>query len=504
MKAVSPITLLTLAALAACAADTPAPASDPGAPKAAPTPAGNIVVSLPQSTPRPPFPFSPRDDAFLDEIEHATFRYFWEAVDPTSGMVPDRTGAKAVSTAGLGYQLTAFAIGAQRGYVTKDEARARAIKILRLLEANPHNRKAGVFFHFVESTNAGPTTHGYEATASTIDSALLFAGMLTASSYFGGEVAAIADRLFADADWTFYVSGDEARPYERGYISLGWKPKDKSDPTGDGTLMPFYWADAGDEQLLVNFLAEAAPVGAHRPDPTIYYRLRRRLGTYQDIGPFVWFPWSGAMFTNVFAHLWIDYAAMGIDDPSAHDVDCRPRVDWWANSYMAAEMQRRKAIENPQGIPTLGPNAWAMTACDSAKGYSVPGLFPTPLPMPGCRPKFDYTTQMPQDDYGDGTIAPYGAGMTVIFQPSHAIAALRHYRSLKGPGGQPLVWREDRGFVDSFNSATGWVATDCVAIDQGALLLAIENARSGFVWDQFHTHRFVAGAMERLGLQRSR
>ena len=504
MKAVSSITVVALAVLAACGAEAPAPGADPASQAEAPVTVGEMVVSLPQSTPRPPFSFAPEDDALLDEIEHATFRYFWEAVDPASGMVPDRTGAKAVSTAGLGYQLAAFAIGAERGYITKDEARARTLKILRELEANPHNRKAGVFFHFVDPSDAGPTTHGYETTASTIDSGILFAGMLTASSYFGGEIATIADRLFAEADWTFYVSGDEAKPFERGYISLGWKPKDKHDPTGEGTLLPFYWADSGDEHLLVSFLAAAAPDEAHRPDPNIYYRLRRRLGQYEDIGPLVWFPWSGALFTNVFAHLWIDYAAMGVDDPEARGIDCRPRVDWWANSVMAAQMHRRKAIEAARRVPTLGPDAWGMTACDSAKGYSVPGVFPDPLPMPGCRPEFDFTTQTPRDDYGDGTVAPYGAGMAVILTPRESIEAMRHYRSLKNADGTPVVWRSDLGFLDSFNSATGWVASDRVAIDQGALLLAIENARSGFVWEQFHAHRFVSGAMDRLGLTRGR
>ncbi len=201
---------------------------------------------------------------------------------------------------------------------------------------------------------------------------------------------------------------------------------------------------------------------------------------------------------------------MGVDDPAAHGVEHRPRVDWWANSAMATAMHRAKAIENPKGLPTLGPNAWGLTACDAASGYMVPGLFPDPLPMPGCRPDFDYAAFDPEDNWGDGTVAPYGAGMALMFSPQEALAALRHYRSLTDESGRPLVWRDPRaalavtGFMDSFNLGTMWVAPEQVAIDQGPLMLSIENARTGFLWERFHSHQFVRGGMDRLGLARDR
>jgi hypothetical protein len=129
--------------------------------------------------------------------------------------------------------------------------------------------------------------------------------------------------------------------------------------------------------------------------------------------------------------------------------------------------------------------------------------------MPGARPEFDFSTHRPDDDYGDGTLAPYGAGASILFDPAASIAAMRSYQALEGPGGVPLVWRDPRpgtgyGFLDAFNLDGPWAALDCVAIDQGPLLLAIENARTGLVWDLFHAHPAVRAGMKRLRLDRSR
>lgn len=495
------LTAAALATLLIAACDQHPPSTHAQTDDPSPTPLRQATITLPPDTPRPPFDFADRDEALLDEITAATLRYFTSEIDPDTGMVFDRTSANVISVAGVGFQLGALAIGAERELLDRKDANEHTLRILTALDENPTNRKHGLFFHYLQPGTAAPTTQAYETLVSTIDSAILFAGMVVASSYFGGDVAAIADRLVADADWTPFISGDEANPGERGFISLGWKPSDTADPTGAGAILPFYWVDSGDEHLLVNFLAVAAPNDAHRPDPDIYYRLRRRLGAHNDIGPFVWFPWSGALFTNVFAHLWIDYAAMPPDDPGAHGVANRPRVDWWANSAMAIDMHRAKAIENPRALPTLGPNAWGLTACDSRDGYLVPGLFPTPIPMPGARPDLDFAAYTPTDNWGDGTLAPYAPAMAIMFRPEHALAALRHYRSLTDAQGDPLVWRDDLGFLDSFNLDGPWVAHDRVAIDQGPLLLAIENARTGFLWRQFHAHPFVRGAMDRLGLE---
>ena len=492
-------------------------ASEPARqPSEEPPRASDIVIQAPSGIRRPPFKFNPDDARLLDEIEHAAFAYFWKAAAPETGMIPDRTSKSTVSIAGVGFELSALPIGVERGWVSRDEARQRAELILRSLSANPDNRKAGMFYHFLDPRTAGQPKEAYERAVSTIDSALFFAGAITASSYFGGEVARLADRLVSEADWSFFVArandsrvrGGPPALYEVGFISLSWRPDDPAKPSGEGKLSPYYWLDSGDEHRLVTFLAVCAPDPAHRVPPRTYYGLRREVGSYADTGPFVWFPYSGALFTYFFAHCWIDYSALGPDDPASQGVANRARVDWWENSRRAARMHRLKAIENPAGVPTLGPDAWGLTASDVPNGYGVPGLYPTHMSLKDERPDFDFGVFDVKDDFGGGTVAPYGAGCAIMFDPEHALSALHHYRDLKRPDGSGLVWHDPSnggyGFQDAYNEGTGWVSSDCVAIDQGPLILAIENARTGLVWRLFHAHPSVREGLRRLGLVRER
>lgn len=455
------------------------------------------------ATPVPPYSFSDADAALLEDVQHGCFNFFWNACDPATGMVHDRTSKTVISVAGVGFQLTAIPIGVEHGWITREQGAERVSRILKSLLDNPRNRKAGLYFHYLEPGTAGLSEAGYEHVVSTIDSAILFAGVITTGEYFGGEIGASAERMFAEADWRFFVPKDEEveKPSERGCVSLGWKPDRSEDPTGPGRLLPFYWVDSGDEHRLVAFLGACAPKAEHRLPPEMYYRLRRALGRDGNSEPFVWFPWSGALFTAFFAHCWIDHAHMGADDPGAFGRSCRPRVDWWENSRRIVAMHRRKALENPMNLPTFGEHAWGLSACDGPSGYIVPGLFPTLMPMPGCTPEMDFSAYQPQDNFGDGTVAPYAAGSAIIFEPAAATAALRHYRSLNRAEGEPMLWRDPDtggyGFQDSFRS-DGWVAPDCVAIDQGPLIALIENARSGKVWRWFNGAGAVKRGKERL------
>ncbi|MFI4896850.1 MAG: glucoamylase family protein [Phycisphaerales bacterium JB059] len=476
---------------------------------ASPRPESLVVITDHAQHPRPPFDLPPSDVELLDEIQRASFRLFWDAVSPETGMVYDRTSSDVVSVAGVGFQLAALPVGVERGWITQTEGRRRALQILRALEDEPSNRKAGLFYHFLEPHDASPRRVGAELVVSTIDSAVLFSGMLCAGMYFEGEVRQIADRLFANADWTFFLQdpGAEAPPGE--FVSLGWRPADDTDPTGPGALIPYSWIDSGDEHRLVTFMGVAAPNPEHRLPPQTYFSLRRQLGVHERVGEMVWFPYSGALFTAFFAHCFIDYAHMGVDNPGELTDLPRSPVDWWENSRRIVQLHRARARENPEGLPTLGEHAWGLTACDGPDGYLVPGVYPERLDPPGLVSGRDFSTYRPTPRWGGGTVAPYGAGASVMFDPEHAIAALRFYRGLTRADGTPLVWRDPAaggyGLADSFNlGAPGegpWVADDDVAIDHGPMLLGIENARSGLVWTLYSSHPAVRAGEDRLGLR---
>lgn len=474
--------------------------------------AASLTIEPGDATKRPPFAFSATDKALLDEIGHATFNYFWKSVSPETAMVYDRTGSDVISAAGVGFQLATLPIGAERGWVSHEDAQARTLKILRTLEAALTNRKAGLFYHFLNPHDASPRRVGAELTVSTVDSALLFSGMLAAGQYFGGESAEIADRLFADADWSFFLGQPDRSGAPQGrFISLGWKPTSDADPTGDGELIPYYWIDSGDEHRLVTFLAVCAPNPDHRVDPKVYWNLRRRIGYHEGVGHMVWFPYSGSLFTAFFAHCFIDYASLGTDDPAAAGVEHRARVDWWENSRRTVGLHRSLAIANPHRYPTLGPDAWGLSACDGPTGYIVPGLFPESVEMIGATPNDDFSTYQPQQNWGGGVVATYAAGTSIMFEPKLAMRALQNYRTLVTAEGELGVWRggppEGRGLADAFTlDARGrvdWSASDLLAIDQGPMLLGIENARSGLIWRLFMADPAIADGVERLGLHAS-
>lgn len=456
---------------------------------------------------RPPFAFAPEDEELLTEIQRGCFNFLWNEVDPVTGMVRDRTGANFMSVAGVGYQLGGIVVGESRGWVTREEAEARTLRIVRALHANPDNRPGGVFYHFLKPGTAGPSGGAYEQVASTIDSAILFAGLLTASAHFGGEVAELADKLVAEANWTAFVEREHERPYEQGFVSLGWEKPSGADAEFEEGLLHYTWADAGDEQRLIYFLSQASPIEAHRLTPETYYRPRRTLGEVPGEGEVVWFPWSGALFTAFFAHCWIDYAAMGTDDPAAFGVQHRRPTDWWENSRRLVQLHRQRATDPNRPFKSFGEHVWGLSACDGETGYLVPGHFPRLAGHQLGEPDVDHLTINQPDDWRDGTVAPYAAGCAILFEPEASLGALRNYRRLAAEG-VPELWADPAaggyGFADSFrmNDAgdVEWVAQDRVAIDAGPMLICIENARTGLVWRTFGEHPFVRTAYGSLGL----
>lgn len=488
-----------------------------------PVDASKLVIAADPSIPRPPYSFSEDDAAFLTSVQHGCFNFLWNAGDPATGMVPDRSSIKTVSVAGVGFQLSALPVGVKYGWITPEQALERTDLILTSLMRDPAIRSYGLFQHYIDGVTAGRHGDSLEQTVSTIDSAILFAGVLTISSYLHNDpafannpdatrVANLADTIFTGANWRPFVSGDWARPHERGYVSLGYQP-DKETPTGHGRMLPYFWADSGCEHRLVTFLGVCAPDESHRLDPTMYYRLRRPLGVYK-LGtspmdplsePMVYLPFSGALFTNQFSHVWLDYAKLGPDKPGDWGMIHRASVDWWENSRRLTKMQMD--VSKASGRFPMG--GWGLTASDAPSGYAVPGMYPTRLPMKGAATEFDYSTFVPANDMGDGTLAPYGAGCAILFYPKEAVAALRTYRKIAE--ARKELWNDPAnggyGFQDSFNPVyqkDTWVAPDVVSIDAGPLILMIENARSGQVQQLFMQHPFVKDGLKRLKLEETK
>lgn len=406
---------------------------------------------------RPSARFSGADERFLDVLQRKAFLYFQEQTDPRTGLTKDRAGnfgsgdRGIASMAATGFGLTGLTIAERRGWISREEAYARALTTLRHLryrQAHEH----GWFHHFVDAATGEPSPN---AEVSSIDTALLLAGALTAGSHFAGtEVDRLARELYERVDFPWMMTDGGAKPESRT-LSMGWTSKG---------FIEARWNAYSEHQILY-ILGLGSPT---HPLPAEAWRAWTRPGK----GPLT--QASGPLFTHQYSQLWLDLR--GWKDEGQ---------DYFANSAKAAREHRKAAIAAQKEFKTYGPNCWGLTACDGPEGYKAYGAYPNAL-------------------IHDGTIAPAAAGGSTAHTPELSVAALRFMKEKYGD----RIWGR-YGFADAFNAdprwkerfnAPGlWRSPDAVGIDQGAILLAVENARSGGVWAEFMRTEHARRAFEKIG-----
>src|SRR5262245_26650667 len=247
--------------------------------------ADDAIVASKESAATWEYRFSPEDEVLLNDVEHGCFEYLWKEVGSPAKLAKDKTSDTICSTAAVGFQLSSLPIGIKRGWITQAEGKERALTVLRALVERKDNKKFGIYLHFIDSDNGGlpdfsKTKYHYELTASTVDHALLQAGAMTAASYFGGEVARLADKLAADADWRAMF--DE----KAGYLSMGWQAESDRGVDGPGKLHANHWEWCSDEERLIYFVAVGSPDAKHALEPASYYRLKRVVKRHADMPPY--------------------------------------------------------------------------------------------------------------------------------------------------------------------------------------------------------------------------
>jgi hypothetical protein len=256
---------------------------------------------------------------------------------------------------------------------------------------------------------------------------------------------------------------------------------------GPGKLLNAHWRFASDEERLVAFLAVGAPEG-HAVGPAVYYRLERIVKQHGDLPPYV-VSWNGSMFTYFFSHAWIDYRHLAADDPGQFGAS-GPEVDWFENSRRATLTHRERCIEASDEFANFAENRWGLAPCEFRDDYLVAEVKPN---------------VSDRDDWRGAILPPYGAGSAIMFTPAESLAALREYRSLNGSDGKPLAWDDPSaggyGFMDSLSLDPPHGHATRLGIDQGPLLLSIENARTGLIWRLFMQHEAAKRAIERLQLR---
>lgn len=405
--------------------------------------------------------FSQSDDAFLEDLSRRAYSYFVEQADPHTGLVLDRARAdgsphdethrNVASIAATGFGLTALCIAAERGWTSRSDARGRLRSALKFF-ADRATHEHGWFYHWMDYKSG---ERRWESEISSIDTALLLAGVLTARQCFGEdpEIVRLATKIYKRIDFKWMLNGDPL------LLSHGWKPE-------TGFLRPRW--DTYSEDTILYLLAIGSPT--HSISPRSWYALWRDRYRYEGHSYFTSI--GVPLFMHQYAHAWIDFR-------QRREVK-GDHINYFENSINATLAHRAFCINLAGDFPKFGPNMWGITASDSAKGYVVWG-------------------GPPRDPQIDGTIVPSASGGSLMFMPELSLAALK---TMRERFGNQIYGRY--GFIDAFNPDTGWVDRDVIGINLGITLLSAENARTGNVWHWFMKNREIPRAMELIGLRRER
>ena len=416
------------------------------------------------------------DDELLDRFQRAAFGYFVEQANPENGLGADtsRAGAPA-SIAVTGFALSCYPIGVERRWMTRAAAAARTLATLRFFWNSQQSKAAdatgyrGFFYHFLDMQTGRRV---WQSELSLIDTTLLLAGILVASVYFSAdtpverEIRHCADELYRRCDWQWARGGGVT-------VRQGWKPK--------GGFLHYGW-EGYSEATLLYVLGLASPSHPLPPDSFEAWTATYQWENLYDTE----FLYAGPLFIHLFSLAWIDFA--GIRDRFMHEKDS----DYFENSRRATLVQREYARRNPHGFLGYGKDCWGLSASDGPGGQS--------LRLGGrTRRFFGYAARGVPYGPDDGTLSPCAALASLPFAPDLALAALRHVCAC-----YPEILRESRlpgGFNPTLpgDSPAGWVCADQFGLDQGIVVMMIENHRSGLIWRLMRRCPYIETGLRRAG-----
>ena len=427
---------------------------------------------------------SASDKQFLDTLQYKTFLYFLNEINPENGLVKDRsTEASPASMAAVGFALPVWGIGAEHKWITREEAARLTLNLLKFLINSNQSTDAlatgykGFYYHFIDMKNG---KRFWKCELSTIDTGLLLAGIRFAVQYFSqnneteNEIRTLGNKVTEIVDWNFSAIPDTEKLYP-GTISMWWDPENGLGNTG--------WVGYNEALIMQVIAAGSGFTGAEKAYKMWlkYYEFSE---PYKGFGHYVFPP----LFGHQYSHMFIDFR--GIYDAKNREAG----FDYFENSRRAAYTQYnyfKENVNNRKGYDTL---CWGLTACDGpgskyntddqkyyeyeARGTSGPGKTPV----------------------DDGTIAPTAAASSIVFTPEIVIPALKNMFDKYGSRG---LWGK-YGFKDAFNPALDWYASDYLGIDQGPIIIMIENYRSGLVWKYCMNDEIIKKGMQRLGFVKTK
>ena len=416
----------------------------------------------------------------FDRLARATFRYFWELANPENGLVPDSTKKgypSSITATGLG--LSCLVVAAERRWIPRAKAAERTKTTLRTFWYGPKGNELhaighrGFFYHYLEME----TGHrSWQSEVSTIDTTFLLAGALACGLYFDRddeverEIRALADALYRRADWRWALA--------RGAnVSHGWTPEQG--------FLKLRWHGYS-EALLLYALALGSPTF---PIPASAYRTWTTTYKWKKIYGEE-FLYAGPLFIHQLSHVWIDFR--GIQDAFMRG----KRSDYFENSRRATLVQQRYAVRNPRGFRGYGEHIWGISASDG------PG--PAGLRVDGEQRQFwDYRARGVPWGPDDGTLTPWAVAASLPFEPRLVAETLeeidRRYPEMSSEMGYKCSFNPT--FVDSKSRTKGWISAGHYGLDQGPVVLMIENYRSELLWRLMRGCPYLVRGLRRAGFR---
>lgn len=401
------------------------------------------------------------DDELLDEVQRQTFRYFWDFAHPVSGMARERSnrayhyGEEVVTTGGTGFGVMATVVAVHRGWITRDSAARHLLKMVKFLaKADSYH---GVFPHWLHGKTGKTIPFSRKDDgADLVENAFLFQGLLTARQYFDAknplesELRNRINWLWSEIEWNWFTKGGEEVLYWH------WSPN-------NGWAMNFPLR--GFNECLITYVL-AASSERYPVSPAVYHRGWAQSNFFKNGKSFfgielpLGFDYGGPLF---FSH----YSFLGLSPKGLKD----QYADYWKQNRNHTLINRAYCISNPKNFKGYGENCWGLTASDNHEGYNA---------------------HSPDNDLG--VITPTAALSAFPYTPEYSMQALRHFYYTLGD----KIWSE-YGFVDAFNESENWYAKSHLAIDQGPIIVMIENYRSGLIWDLFMSCPEIFQGLKKLG-----
>ena len=411
------------------------------------------------------------DSALMDIVQRQTFQYFWDGAEPNSGLARERfhtnniypqNDKNVVTSGGGGFGVMAILVGIERGFITREQGRQRLEKIVKFLEtadrfhgAYPHwwNGETGKTKAFSQKDDGGDL----------VETSFMLQGLLAVRQYFKDgssaekQLAARADKLWKEVDFNWYRNGKNVL-YWHWSPKYGWEMNFPVQGYNECLVMYILAAASPTHGVPAEVYHEACADNGKIVSPSEKFGYKLQLKHQGDV------PNGGPLF-------WAHYSYLGLDPRGLKD----KYADYWMENQNQALINYTWCVENPNKFEGYGPNSWGLTSSYSVKGYS------------GHAPTLERDL---------GVISPTAALSSIPYTPKQSLQAMRHWYT----DMNDKLWGK-YGFYDAFSVTDNWYPKNYLAIDQGPIVVMIENYRSGLLWDLFMSAPEVQAGLKRLGLQ---